>query len=88
MSNPASFGDCVVQSEQDPLHGRRLRVLQADPQVLVAPEVLDEVAANPPGFPATFDGEFLRIQGTNRKVIYRIGEYLPDRRAYVAEWPD
>jgi hypothetical protein len=31
----------------------------------------------------------LRIEDMDgRVVVYRIGEYLPDRRCYAAEWPD
>jgi hypothetical protein len=30
----------------------------------------------------------LHINGVNRLVIYRIGEYVPRVHGYVAEWPD
>jgi hypothetical protein len=30
----------------------------------------------------------LTINAANRKVIYRIAEYLFERDSYVAEWPD
>ncbi len=33
-------------------------------------------------------GWVLTIQTEEKKVVYQIGQYLPDRRCYEATWPD
>jgi hypothetical protein len=83
-----AFGDCVVESERHPLDGWKLRVVHAAPAVLVDVGVLAIIAANPPEHPVQYDGKYLRIRGDNCTVVYRVGEYLPDRHAYAARWPD
>lgn len=91
-ADPQAFGDCVVQSERHPLDGWALRILRADPRVLVDAAVLGQILNNHPDHPVQAipqqDAVYLRIRGVNRTVVYRIGEYLPERRAYVAQWPD
>ena len=88
-----TYGECIVTRIDDPLEGMQLRIDHADPRVLISPELLEEIAANPPGSPATFDGEVLRIRGTNRTVVYRItgrvlnGDNWRDP-CVVGEWPD
>ncbi len=83
------FGDCIVTR-----HWRNglaeLTVDQADPRVLWTRELLEAVAdGSALGSPeVSLRGDVLTINAANQRVIYRIGEYLPDRQAYVAEWPD
>ncbi|MFN2636878.1 MAG: hypothetical protein ABR585_07630 [Gemmatimonadaceae bacterium] len=78
------FGTCTLTRRWD---DGTLTVDQADPRVLVTTEFLNEVrqAASPD---VTLAGDVLTIHGVNQKVIYRIGEYLMQPDAYVAEWPD
>lgn len=35
-----------------------------------------------------FNGWLLHIDGRDRHVVYRIGEYVPRRNAWRATWPD
>jgi hypothetical protein len=81
-------GECIIQRGRDENLNDRLRVLRADPRITIAREILDEVRGNPLDAPGSFDGEYFRIRAVNRTVVYRVGEYLPDRQAYAAEWPD
>jgi hypothetical protein len=82
------FGNCVVQSEHHPILARQIRVLQADPRVLIHPEVLAEIMRHPPDDPVTFRDDCIRIRGVNRTVVYRIIDWLEDRQMFVGEWPD
>jgi hypothetical protein len=77
-------GDCVLQTDGD-----GIVVVQADPRVLIAGE-LHDLMREGRGLHrcVTLDGDLLRIRAKNRTVIYRVGEYIPERRAYFAEWPD
>jgi hypothetical protein len=72
--------------------GDDLRIERADSKILITAELLTEIARNDPDYPVTrsVDGDMrvLRIKATNRTVIYRIGEYVPQQDAYIAEWPD
>jgi hypothetical protein len=83
------FGELVVQMRPWPFRSfeDELLVKHADPRILITEELLDEIA-NSDGRLASLKDDVLTIKGSNRRVIYRIGEYVPDRRAYVAEWPD
>jgi len=65
-----------------------IRVEQADPQIIIAADVLNGIQFGDPNPNLTFDGDVLKIHGTNRTVIYRIAEKVPDLHAYYAEWPD
>jgi hypothetical protein len=66
---------------------RTVHIEKADPQVMVAAKFLDDVRDG--WYPWTsLDGDVLKIHGTNRTVIYRIGGPVPDLAAYYAEWPD
>ena len=91
MSSDEEYGQCHVTSLHD-AHGSlmRLRIDRADPRVLITREMLFQMPAPDPEWPwpATFDGNVVRIRGENRTVLYRIGQYLPDRDCYEAEWPD
>jgi hypothetical protein len=80
-------GTCDLTQIFDPVTGEfTLRVDHADPRIWVTPELLDQMV--PDGWPATFNGDVMTINGVNRRVIYRIGRYLPEHRVYEAEWPD
>ena len=86
------YGQCHVTSLHDAQGGlMRLRIDRADPRVLITRELLKEIPPpDPSGLngPVTYDGNIVRIQGENRTVIYRIGQYLPEENCYEAEWPD
>ena len=89
-----TYGECVLTRLDDPIEGMQLRIDRADPVVLISPQLLDEMRRNPPDYPATFDGEVVRIRGVNRTVIYRIRDVLEPVFGhlgywnYVGEWPD
>ena len=76
-------GDCVLTRFDD----GTIRIERADPKILVSAELLDELryGCNPH---VILDGNVLRIIAANRRVIYRIGEKVPDLHAFYAEWPD
>jgi hypothetical protein len=83
MTSP---GDLVLRDERP-----GLRVLQADPKILIGGEVLEELRAGRHHPDVTLDGDVLTINGINRKVIYRIGEQRDgdfQRDQFPAEWPD
>lgn len=70
----------------------RMRVDHADPVITTSAESLKAMERGDP-YPATIPGVTLvdgviTFSGTNRTVIYRIDEYLPDQDAYVCRWPD
>lgn len=80
-----------------------IRIDHADPRILIAAPVLYEIAdgcspwAAVTGEPppredwdghGAMEGAVLHIRGVNRTVVYRIGEYVPRVRGYIAEWPD
>jgi hypothetical protein len=97
-------GDCIMTSlyDDEGAVGRAtgVRIDHADPRVLISAELLAEAFINPaPGVslgpPAEdrngtpfWEGAVLKIEGVNRTVIYRIGEYVPRVRGYIGEWPD
>jgi hypothetical protein len=95
-------GECHLIQLWSPGGGDRLCLERADRRVLITPELLDAVADGqheqislrpPEPIPAgyarfRYHGAVLRIEADGRTVVYRVGEYLPDRRCYVAEWPD
>ena len=88
------YFELMVTRVDDPLNGPQLRIDRADPVVRLTPEFLAELPRPPSNWPATFDGEILRIRGVNRTVIYRIRELLepvpgwPGAWDYIGEWPD
>lgn len=42
----------------------------------------------PPGPTDFWTGSVLRVEGINRTVIYRVGEYYPETDCYEMTWPD
>lgn len=80
---PSSVGECVLTSTPD-----GLIVDRADPEILIAAELLDEIRAGRHHADVYLDGEVLRIEGVNRRVIYRVGDKVPNQLAYCAAWPD
>lgn len=79
-------GDCIVTEAID----GSLHIDRADPRVLISAELLDQIKDGRAVAAVTLDGDLFRIAGTNRTVVYRIGEKVPDLNlnAYYAEWPD
>jgi hypothetical protein len=72
-----------------------IHIDQADPRVMISAELLDIVVDCPDDKVwmdlrgcTTYDGGLLKIHGANRTVIYRIVEYVPRVRGFIAEWPD
>jgi hypothetical protein len=86
-SSPGDFGDCTLTSIDG---GRNVRVDRADPRILISGHLVREALAGGiaflPGCELTSDR--LVIDGVNRRVVYRIGRYVPERDWYEAEWPD
>ena len=68
------MGECILMRQAD----GRLCVGQADDEVLVAAEVLEEAALEGGLHPdVTVEDGVLTIRGANRTVVYDLGE--PDR---------
>ncbi len=79
-----------------------IRIDHADPRILISAELLSLVFTNPaPGVSINtgllrdgengtpfWEGALLKIEGVNRTVIYRIGEYVSRVHGYIGEWPD
>jgi hypothetical protein len=89
-------GDCIMTTLLD-ADGTQtgIRIDHADPRIIISAELLDAIADNPLPHSwlnvarcSTYDGAVLRIEAVNRTVVYRITEYIPAVRGYIAEWPD
>lgn len=85
VARPGSYtGRCVLTRTYAGLH-----VDRADPQALISTVLLNQLRAGRPHHPAvSLDGDLLRIEGTNRTVIYRIGGPAPNGMSYYMAWPD
>jgi hypothetical protein len=89
-----AYGECWITQIHDPVNGTQFRVDRADPVVRISPQLLAETPPPGSGWPASFDGKVLRIEGVNRTVVYRIRDVLePVPGAfghwdYIGEWPD
>ena len=94
----AEYGECWL-SRMWTL--AEVRCERADPRMLITADLLDQIASTGYDHPAVtltrpfpyrkqsrHSGAVLRIEAVNQTVVYRVGEYLPDRFCYVAEWPD
>jgi hypothetical protein len=64
-----------------------LRVKRADPRILISGLMMDMIRDGH-GCGWKIDGDLLRFKAVNGTWVYRVGEYLEERRAWVAEWPD
>jgi len=82
-------GECVLSTYYCPETNRyQLRIDRADPIIWVSPDVVAELLARQPETFVEVDGDLLTLAGANRTVVYRVGEYVPDRHVYVCRWPD
>jgi len=87
-------GNCIMTRLAD----GTIRIDHADPRILISAELLAAVFIKPapgvtltpeyPGGRGYGEGAVLKIEGVNRTVIYRIGEYVPRVGGYIGEWPD
>lgn len=79
--SPAT-GECIITSIRDEIRDRyNLRIDRADSHVLISPEFLQEITAEPNEnvwVDHTGDQQLLHIKGINREVIYQIGDYRPN----------
>lgn len=94
----AEFGEVVVAFPDDPQHGPRLRIVSAARRVLITVPLLALVEAGDSpwakirdmgqpgdGDPFGYRGVVLAIEADCGPITYRIGEYVPAARSYVAE---
>lgn len=79
----SDLGECIITTTPEGQH-----IDRADPRILISAELVEQLRDRQWDPIAVLNGHLLRIGGTNRTVIYRIGEKTPDGLAYVAEWPD
>jgi hypothetical protein len=67
--------------------GRPPLIIRADPRIILYKQVISLMTGDP-SFGVMLSDGMLRICGQDRSVLYRLGEYMPESRAYPAEWPD
>jgi hypothetical protein len=92
------IGEVLVAFPDDPVHGPRPRITATGRRVLVTVPLLAlaEAGDSPwaslreagrpgEGDPCGYRGAVLSIEAGDRTVGYRIGEYVPAQRSYVAE---
>lgn len=90
-------GECILTTSAD----GGIHVDRADPRILISAEWFEKCRPSPAvevtvdlGHDAIYEcfppveGALLKIHGINRTVVYRITEYVPRIRGYIAEWPD
>jgi hypothetical protein len=70
------IGECYVSQV-----GGKIRVERADPEILIAVSLLDEIAAGRGAEHVSLEGDAFTIRGTNRTVIYDLGELTDDGHA-------
>jgi hypothetical protein len=85
-------GDIVLAEHDD----GRIEVVNADPTIWISAQLVE--LAHDDGLhpavtvrcePATCPtGDVWTIDAVNRRVVYRVGEYLEEPHCYRAEWPD
>lgn len=87
MAVPDGYGRFLAESNRD---ATECRIERADPLILVTAVLVEDVWTVDDGSPPyiEFDGKQVVITGTNQRVIYVIGRYLPDIECYEAQWPD
>jgi hypothetical protein len=83
MSTDDYEGELLATAHDD----GTVTIERADPRLKVAAEFLDAIRAGSAPF-ASIRDDVLKVHATDRTVIYRIGEKVPNRLAYFAEWPD
>jgi hypothetical protein len=102
FAHPTDLGDVVLRAHYgDDGQPESVEVLEADPRVLIGGHLIREAHAGQPDerVPfATVDkpevGGVLRIDASNRRLVYVLTEYEPlvngfrARDAYTGEWPD
>ena len=64
-----------------------LLILRADPRIILHTQIISLMLRDP-GAGVALDDDLLRIRGRDRTVLYRLSGYLPELRAWTAEWPD
>lgn len=81
MTEPGTL--CCQQLSEE----GRLLVLHADPRIWISAELLAELRreAHPD---VTLIGDVLTVNAVNRRVVYRLGEYMREADCWLAEWPD
>jgi hypothetical protein len=65
-----------------------LWVLQADPRIWIQAGMVAMLRAGVMSPAARFADDVLTIDAANRRVVYRLREYLPGPDCWLAEWPD
>jgi hypothetical protein len=73
------IGECYVSQVEG-----KIRVERADPEILIAVSMLDEVAAGRGAEHVSLDGDVFTIRGSNRTVVYDLGELTDDGHARTA----
>ena len=93
-----AFGEVLVAFPDDPQHGPRPRIAAAAARVLITVPLLALVEAGESpwaelretgqpgdGDPYGYRGALLAIEADVGTVSYRLAEYMPAHRSYVAE---
>lgn len=77
-------GDCTISVHYDSPDDQvgKLRIDRADPLALMSAELLNELGGGNRHPDCVITDQLLILRGSNRTVVYRIGEYDPQRRAY------
>lgn len=87
MADQETIGECLLTTFDDPRRIKRVRIDRADSVIRIHAELLDEIhtaqAKDDPGLYASLADGLLTIHGSNRTVVYRIGEYLAEQNVYV-----
>ena len=66
-----------------------IRITGGDPIEWIDPGMLDDITAGRGMEFATRAGDVLTlVDSTGRKLIYRLGPFVPAEGAYRMEWPD
>lgn len=83
-SIPTSYGDVIITLNH--LNGH-LTIDRADQCIRIAEDVLDEIKRGQM-WRVTYSDDLVEIRAEDEIVRYRVGEYLPEQRAYEAERED